>query len=402
MDGEVKNIYETLSLELKLLLACLRPQIAEKEQNPIDMLFAAPIDWDLLVHLAVYHGVLPLVYQYISTLKHVALPPEAISILRQKSRESTLKTLHMIGELVKVMRDMEENGIRVVVLKGFPLADKLYGNVALRPSQDLDILVWPKDMDKARRLIEAQGYERIYPSFAATPGQLRNWMKIQHHFMYWHKDKHITLEMHWQLGHHGMDIPLTYIEHSLTQVKIAGQLMHMLGTEELLLSLVLHGASHRWFSLKWLCDIGMMLRRGGFSWQRLYGLAESLGVETILNQAIILSRHLLAAPVPDGIIDMVNKDRKAQKLATMAIPFIIDFHSNFDQSIDLLSHYYKKKYGFYLQCGWRKKFAFIHHHFLPTDADIELIALPESLYFMYFLIRPFTWFKHQLAEIGGK
>lgn len=397
-NNQLLNISDRLSPELKLLLACLRPQVTKEEHASLDALCTAPINWGDFTQLAVHHGVYPLVYQCINTFRHAALPPQVVAFLRQKSLENRARTLQITGELVKVLRAMEAKNIRVVVLKGFPLGHKLYGNMALRPSRDLDILVWPEDVDEARKLLETLGYDRIYPNFAGTPGQLCNWMKNQHHFNYLHKQKQVLLELHWQLGHHGMDMPLTYIKNSLTPVKIAGQSMYLLKTEELLLSLILHGASHKWFRLKWLIDVGIVLRQGAFSWQRLYELGERLDVVAILNQALILARQLLAAPVPDEVAAIVAKDRKAQNLAEMALTYIMAFPTGHDPNQKMSSYFHRKKYGLNLRCGFRRKFAFIHDHFLPTDADIALVALPAYLYFIYYLMRPLTWFGRRIFK----
>lgn len=399
LQKKAQDIDATFSPEFRLLLACLRGRIRENERNSIDSFIIAEINWDFLMRLAVHHGVYPLVYQYLSAVENAALTHDVIYLLRKKSRDNMAKSLQMTGELVKLIRSMERNGIRVVVLKGFPLGNKLYGNVALRPSHDLDILVWPEDLNKARRVIEAQDYNRIFPSFSGTPKQLQNWMKSQHHISYWQKDKQISLELHWRVGHHGLDMPLICVENGLIQVKIAGQSMYMLGAEELLLFLVLHGASHAWFRLKWLCDIGMVLSQGEISWQRLYRLTRGLGFESLLNQAIILVHELLAAHVPDNIAKVGFNDLKARKLADMTISFMINGR---DQKISVPSYYCQKKFGLYLHCGWRRKLSFIHDHFLPTDADIELIELPECLYFMYYLLRPFTWFGRKMLKSAQK
>jgi len=399
LRNKTQDICATFSPEFKLLFTCLRGRVGEKERELLDAVTVEGINWDFFMGLAVHHGIYPLVYQYLSTLDNAVLPLAVVCSLREKFRENMSKSLQMTGELVKLIQLMEQNGIRVLVLKGFLLGHKLYGNVALRPAHDLDILVWPEEVDKASKIIEAQDYERIFPGCTGTPKQLRNWMKTQHHFSYWQKDKQISLELHWRLGHHGLDIPLTCVKICQIQVQIAKQSMSILGAEELLLSLALHGASHGWFRLKWLCDIGMILRQAEFSWQKLYRLTRSLGFESVLNQTIVLVHELLAVQVPDNIADTVFKDLQARKLADMTIPFITKhYHRNTGVSL----YYWQKKYELNLRYGWRRKLSFIHGHFLPTDADIELIALPAYFYFIYYLLRPFTWLGRKVWKFAPK
>ncbi|KJR49320.1 hypothetical protein UF75_0160 [Desulfosporosinus sp. I2] len=326
-----------------------------------------------------------------------------MTILQKKLRENTSKALHMTGDLINVLRLMEESGIRAVVLKGIPLGYMLYSNLALRPSRDLDILVWPEDVHKAIVVIENQGYERIEPSSVVTPERLNNWMKTNHHLGFRHNDREIYLELHWRVGHYGIEIPLNEIESCLTQLTIAGQAMYIPGAEELLLFLMLHGASHAWFRLKWLCDIAVLLGRGGFSWERLYALAEHLGVEALLNQAVIFAHDLLQAPVPDNVVQRIMKDRKARNLVRMALPFI--FSVNYEPAnltISMPLYFHSKKYEFSVQIGWKKKFAYLYKKLLPKDRDFELITLPESLYFLYYLFRPFNWLSRKVLELAGR
>ena len=393
---------DTLTSELKLVLLCSQVKIREKDLPAIQQLLAGAIDWDLFLNLAEHHRVYPLVYQSLSTLVNSVVPEHVIGVLRKKGWENSSKTLQMTGELVKVLQAMEENGIRTIVLKGFPLGSMLYGNLALRPSRDLDILVWPEDLERARNAVENLGYEQMSPSSVMTPEQVQNWMKKNHHFGYWHRDQEICLELHWRLGHYGLEMPLQEIENSLAEVKIGGQAVCVLGTEEQLLFLILHGAGHAWFRLKWLCDVGVMLRQGAFSWERLYGLSEHLGVEALLNQAVMLALHLLQAPVPDRVVKRITKDRKAQNLVGMALPFIsaVDYDPA-NLRINRPLYFHHKKYQLSILPGWRKKFAYLHNLVLPKDRDIELIPLPQSLYFLYYPLRPFTWFSRQVMQLAS-
>ena len=394
--GEMKQMAEMMvSSEFKLLISCLR-----KEQDRMDLLLAMPINWHHLLYLVRFHKVYPLVYRYLNASEHTCLPQQVISNLCQMCLENTAKTLQMAGELVTVLRVLEKNGIRAVVLKGFPLAMQLYSNVGFRPSRDIDIFVWPKNVDEARKIIEALGYHREYPSFKAIPEWPQKWMQRNHHFEYWHKKKNISIELHWKLGHYGMEIPLENVEDNLTRMNIAGQQIYTLRMEESILFLALHGASHGWFRLKWLCDMDAVLPRRDFSWERLYTLAKHLDVEPILNQAIILAREVLGTPVPEYIAKIAEKDRKAGDLASMsmlAISAADSGHTTFNRYMPSL--YRQKKYEFSLQRGWEKKLAYIHSHFSPTDGNIQSIPLPDGLYFMYYFIRPCTWLTRRLSAL---
>lgn len=368
MHNEFSDIYNTLSPELRLLLFCLRQQILSNEQEDVNKFLAGIRDWELFVHLAVRHRVYPMIYRYVNIIQHPAVPSKVVSALQLNTRQNTLKSMQLAGELVKVLQVFEKQGIYAAVLKGFPLGYKLHEDAAIRPFNDLDILIRQEDVAKARTVIEGQGYDRMRPNFTETPGQLRNWLKTECHFNYWHKDKGVCLELHWKLNRY-LEISLNEIEDSLTSMVVAGQTVRIPWKEELILYLILHGGGHAWFRLRWLFDIGILFRQGDFSWARLYGLAEHWGIKTLLNQTIILSCSLLlASSVPADIVKRARKDRTAVILADMALIFITDITCEYfeiKKGMRLYSH--KEKYRFCIQEGWRRKVAYICRYILmPT------------------------------------
>ena len=56
--------------------------------------------------------------------------------------------LHLSGEMEQICKIFNENEIPLLVLKGPVLAADLYGDVSLRTSSDLDILIPIQDLEK--------------------------------------------------------------------------------------------------------------------------------------------------------------------------------------------------------------------------------------------------------------
>ena len=72
-----------------------------------------------------------------------------------------------------------------LVLKGPVLAADLYGDVSLRTSSDLDILIPIQDLEKAEKLLLMQGYEK--DDYIQTV--LNDWKWRHHHVTYFHPQK---------------------------------------------------------------------------------------------------------------------------------------------------------------------------------------------------------------------
>jgi hypothetical protein len=60
--------------------------------------------------------------------------------------------------LAEIADAFARSGLRLIVLKGLPLAEWLYPNPACRPMEDIDILVRPEHLPSASRLILSLGY----------------------------------------------------------------------------------------------------------------------------------------------------------------------------------------------------------------------------------------------------
>jgi len=65
------------------------------------------------------------------------------------------------AELSKLVAALEERGIEVVVLKGIPLALRVFGSIAARSMVDNDLLVRRDDAIRAVEILSAAGYRSI-------------------------------------------------------------------------------------------------------------------------------------------------------------------------------------------------------------------------------------------------
>ena len=143
----------------------------------------------------------------------------------------------------QICKLFNENQIDSIVLKGPVLAIDLYGDLSLRTSADLDILIPITELDKVDQLLIEMGYEK--EDYIDTI--LNDWTWRHHHFTYFHSQKGVKCEIHWRL-HPGPGKEPSFNElwsrkriSSLTSYPI-----YYLGREDLFLFLVAHGARHGW------------------------------------------------------------------------------------------------------------------------------------------------------------
>lgn len=386
-----------LAPELRLMLACATHDTVHPKLKEINVLLSQPLDWELFLRYAMQHRVYPLAYKTLSNISDAVIPATVLIALRSKCQKNALQALQMTRETARVAASLEENGIRFVFIKGPPLAQLLYGEVTLRPSHDLDLLVGPENLAIAGTILEKRGYRRIHPDVPLTPRLMRLLLKKDHHFSYYNAQTGVLLEVHWRLNHCGVELPLPD-KNKLASCRLAGREIPVLTAEYGLLSLILHGAGHSWFRLRWLCDIGKFLEQE-LDWERLLSLAKQFKVEALLNQALFLAEALLAASIPDAYRPALTSDRRAWRLAQMAVPFLQKADYNPDDSErrrDWRWYWRQKTYDYQVRLNWRNRFGYAWRHFMPSEADLQLISLPDSLYPAYYLIRPFTWLRRRV------
>lgn len=389
---DVKKDYPftTISRELWLLLAC-----AERNITKVQRLVAQPINWDIFIEMALHHRLVSLAYQTLSGLKEPIIPEQVLSRLREKYQKNSLQAMQMAGETVRLVKLLASFGIQTKVLKGAVLALRLYGDLASRTSRDIDILVQAEDLEKADELLVVNGYRREEPAYLMTPRRWRICLQNSRHFCYIHQKTGVYLELHWQIGYIGMSLPHSAGSFAAT-IEVAGCQLPVFTDEEWFLYLVMHGAFHAWFRLRWLCDIAVFLQDDQLDWANVMVLAELHGLQHVLKQAVYLAHQLLEAPMPLLMSPLIPGSSKSWTLVELAVPFFCD--TTYEPSTITWAqglYYRDKKYQVTLRSGWKNKLQFVLTYFAATESDVLRFPLPDSLYWLYYFIRPFTWLERR-------
>jgi hypothetical protein len=116
-------------------------------------------------------------------------------------------------------------------------------------------------------------------------------------------------------------------------------------------------------------------------------------MQSILHQGLILANLLLEAPLPPGYQYTVFADHHAKRLSSMALALCLSLadHQLREPDSDY-DKYLFYRYNYQMRVGWRNKVNYISSLCRPTISDIRLISLPDLLFPLYYVIRPFTFF----------
>ncbi|WJE46131.1 nucleotidyltransferase family protein [Peribacillus frigoritolerans] len=376
MDYNFRLDLSSLSKELRLLL-----EILKTEDDSIGLVkkeLYIDIDWGEFLQLASYHRVYPLIYSKLKKTDDNRIPPHVIQTLYKEFKKNTLQMLLLSGEMEQVSELFTENQIRLLYLKGPVIAADIYGDISLRTSKDLDILISITDLKRTEELLLSIGYEK-----EVVPNVLNEWKWRKHHVVYFHPQKHIELEIHWRLQPFPLKEPKF---NELWERKRVSTLtsypVYFLGKEDLLLYLISHGARHGWFRLRWLLDIDQMLRKG-LKLKDINLLISKYQNRNLVGQALILASELLKTQMNNDW-EKLTEGKNSKKIAQNAIEFI----KGTESLATIMSSKYYKHYSLSLNSILQRFFFFLIL-FYPSSTDLMTLRIPKSLHLLYFPLRPF-------------
>lgn len=391
-------------VELKLLLTCLSIW-PDDNYAPLEIFSRLPIDGNSLLALSKRHKVFPIVYAVMNRQSIVTVDDNTMHGFRRLCRKNVLHTMAMTRVLCQVIKRLEKEGIPAIALKGAVLGKSLYGDACLRPCRDIDMLIHPSYVPQTNRLLVESGFRLIDPKidFDNTRLVQRALEELQH-VVYECPKTGVVLEIHWRLNRKQVCL-LTYgalpVEFERCQkLSVADVDIYHFEKIENLLYCCVHGSFHGWYRLKWLHDVALQLRDvDACEWPRIIEEAEKREILHLLIQSCILVHSLLDVPLPPFIDALNARSADVQRHVKLALAMI-----NAPDEITgakLNKGYVLKKMNF-LACNRKMRYQlkFVAGLFQPTLGDYETLCLPDSLFPLYWLLRPVLWGFRRL-EIEG-
>ena len=313
--------------EMRLVLACSRAPIRGEESSPIEKLSHGPINWETFIKLADRHRVYPMVYRNLSRDVGNGVPKHVLVSLRNRFEKNTRRSLELTAELARLTKLFQQGGIPVMALKGpAALALQVYGDLGLRHAGDLDLLVHSDYFEGVDQMLCRNGYRRTNSPFFLSPRKQRYSERMFYHLNYLRNDGRVSVEPHWSLIRNShlfpMDINQLWARQKTTM--IAGTPVKTLPLEETVLYLCMHGATHVWLRLFWLCDLAQILNKNNsVDWTRLMARATELVVQRPAAQGLVLSNLLLGSHLPDPVRAYAERERVMPRLISAGLNGIL-------------------------------------------------------------------------------
>jgi Uncharacterised nucleotidyltransferase len=380
--------------EVDLLLCCARTQISPELSDQIRAAVQTQVNWMALIRLALRHDVMPLLYRSLQRVCPDAVPADILGPLGARYRQEAAQAQCRARELVRILSLFEEQGIPVVPYKGPTLAQRLYGDLALREFGDLDIMILERDIPRAQDLIRRDGYDFV---FLKDVSKLADYVRSNRELQF-HRSDGARLELHWRFA-----LQLACVKHDperflqrFEMIWLAGVQVPSLPLEVYFLILSLHGTKHKWGQLKLICDIAEILRQTDLDWQYVLHEADDLGLKRMLAVGILLAEDPLGAVAPQELAQGLKIDRAARALAAEVRRSLFEEpDENWHAQAD---YRFQSKIRERLGDRARMFFQSLLPRLNPNQRDRRFLALPESLSCMYYLVRPFRVAWERIAE----
>lgn len=311
---------------------------------------------------------------------------------RQVARDRQ-QAIVIAAEGLRLIGAFEECGIKVMMLKGPLLSQRLYSDIALRRSKDIDLLVDWKDFRAARDLLSTRNFTLFGPEPPWGTQRMRLWRTATKDRTFHSATSGVEVELHHRLKTPSALIPALGLDQADQNIAVGDRRYRAFGDRDLFTYLVVHAATELWHRLKWLADVRTLLsQRTQAQQSELIDYATAMGVGRCARLAIILC-HRVWGDAPDpAIADALEADKKLRKLLDLSLDALANPDAS-DASIgtSVTSAAFLLRDGFAYRCSAIEAV-------LLDSGLISRIALPKALFGLYLPLRLAEWVNRRVLR----
>jgi hypothetical protein len=352
----------------------------QEKSASLRSLLQRPLNWESLVNRAEHQGVVPILYQVLSSLGS-EMPATGLSLLKQRYEANLHKTLFLTRELIRILDHLDALAITVLPYKGVALAETLYADIALRQAGDIDVLIRPQDLSRIRDALKELGYTS---HLTLAEAEERAYLQSGYECAFDSPLGRNLLEVQWALQprFYAVDFEMEALFRRAITVTVAGRSMKTPSPEDLFVILSLHAAKHVWGRLIWLCDISQLLKSPALNWDWIGETAASLGIVRILQVTLILTNRLLGTAIPAAAEKALPADPDALALADEIAPQMGGAVLHDVESLSYFRLMLRLRERRSDRIRFQRRLAFT-----PGPGEWRAIRLPAPLFPLYRLVR---------------
>jgi hypothetical protein len=277
-------------------------------------------DWENVYKVAFEEGVVPFLYYCLNkSVSNLNIPQQVKNKFVTSTQHVLARNTVLYHELGKVLKLFSENNIRVIVLKGAYLAEKVYPHIGLRTMGDLDLLVPKGDLVKVQKLLLGRGYQQ------SEQLSINDQCEKSHHLIPFLNENAIMIEIHWTLSRHILDQDKAFINGLWERSKpceIAGENVSILSPEDIILYLCIHNSFHHFFVL-WLkafCDFVETVKHyhDKIEWKKILLYAKSWNMIRCVYITLYFVSDLMEVSIPDRVLSRLKQNGFDEEVISIA------------------------------------------------------------------------------------
>ncbi len=269
-------------------------------------------DWQQVLGAATAQGMAPLVFLHAARVGLLAgLPPAVAGGLGDSYRQTLVTNRGLQREQEAVLSALAARGVAAIPVKGIALAARYYGDLALRPIHDIDLLVRRGQVRQAGRIFEDLGYLPL-----RGRSRLGNFVAQVEADLSFAKDGAAMIELHWELTHRpayrgGLSASDAWRRSQMTELH--GRTIRQLSTGDELRFLCVHctvdhPVARSGIRLIWLVDIAELVRAlpNDWGWPGFIQETIALGLATPVAVALAHCQALLDPGLPPEALEALR------------------------------------------------------------------------------------------------
>jgi hypothetical protein len=293
--------------DIEVLLSVCRGELRPAETS--DDIRLDDNAWRRVLAAALEHGLIGPLHAAVSRV--CSVPDHILRSVETAYLTQAARNFQLVAALSDILGTFAELNIDVAVFKGPAAALIAFGQIAHREFNDLDLLVRPDNLNRARLALQDLGYRQI----SADVSNLNDQKDLE--FL---RDADQSLvELHWCLNPPNQRFPLedTGVWDRLQTVYFQNHPIRTLSLEDTVISLCIHASTHRWSRLKWVLDIARIVSFNEelLDWDIVTERCAIVGCNRTLLFAIRIASLLFETRIPPPVAAQMSKNVSLMELA---------------------------------------------------------------------------------------
>jgi len=381
--------------EMEIVLYWAKTMLGNLDAQELKKYIDDKVDWDNVFNIALRHGLLNFLYLSLKTDCKEFIPEAVIKKLKTYYFQNSSKNFFLSASLIKILNLFTQNNIDAIPFKGPVQAELLYHDIGIRTFSDLDILVKKEDALQARNLLFDQGFKT---NVNIPESQIKNYLKKENFFQLVNKTGTVNIDLHWEISGRYNLKPIYYptLDRNLYHTKLLEKEIYTLSHVDLLILLCVHGTSHCWEKLELICSVAAITKSGRIgTWETVIQKVETLRCKRMVLLGLLLANYFFNTDLPRIIEAAISDDDGIENLSNYIIGKIEDNSIAFTENLSWRFSPLHFQVRDSLLDGVKYFFRLL---FQPTIREWDKYPLPDSLLFLYYVLRPYRILKEGLVK----